>query len=69
MRGARAIASTAAVVAFVFAAGAVFYFTQKTSFLASGRPIHHASRGVVLAVLAVLALVVAYMARSKQPRG
>ena len=38
MRGSRPLALALLVLAVIFALAAIFYFTQKTNFLASGRP-------------------------------
>ena len=50
------------VVAVVFAALAIFYWTVKTSFLASSNG-HHPKHAIVFTVLALLALVAANFAR------
>jgi hypothetical protein len=56
------------VLAVVFAALAIFYFTQKTNFLASGHPALHWKHAIVFTVLTLLALVAANFARPKSIR-
>lgn len=67
MRGSRTLVVALIVLAVIFAVGAVIYF-QKTNFLASGHPIHHTERAVVLVVLAVVCLAAAVFARPRQTR-
>jgi hypothetical protein len=67
MRGSRTLAIALVILALIFAVGAVIYF-QKTSFLASGRPIRHTERALVLTVLAVVCLVAAIFARPRPTR-
>lgn len=68
MRGSRPLAIGFIVVALACAVMAIFYFTQKTSFLAGGRPALHWKHAVVFTVLAVLCLVAANFARPKSAR-
>jgi FtsH-binding integral membrane protein len=68
MQGNRLLAIGLVVVAVVCAAVAILYLTQKTDFLASGRPIHHTSRGLVLAAIAVVCLIAAVFARPRAAR-
>jgi multisubunit Na+/H+ antiporter MnhE subunit len=67
MRGNRILAIALVILAVIFAVGAVIYF-QKTTFLASGRPIRHVERAIVLIVLAVICLAAAAFARPRQTR-
>jgi hypothetical protein len=67
MRGSRTVAIALVILAVIFAVGAVIYF-QKTNFLASGRPIHHTERALVLTVLAVVCLIAAAFARPRATR-
>jgi hypothetical protein len=67
MRGNRTLAIALVILAVIFAVGAVIYL-QKTNFLASGRPIHHTSRALVLTVLAVVCLAAAIFARPRPTR-
>ena len=53
------------ILALVFAAGAVFYWTQPTSLFASPFGIHH-KHAAVAAVLAVIFLVGAIMFRPRR---
>jgi predicted Co/Zn/Cd cation transporter (cation efflux family) len=68
MRGSRPLALALIVLAVVFAALAIFYFTQKTNLLASGRPALHWKHAIVFTVLTLLALVAANFARPKSIR-
>jgi hypothetical protein len=68
MRGSRPLALALVVLAVVFAAVAIFYFTQKTSFLAGGLPAMHWKHGILFAALAVLSLIAANFARPKSVR-
>jgi hypothetical protein len=68
MRGSRTLAIALVIVAVVLAVVAIFYFTQKTTFLASGRAIRHPERGLVLIVLAVVCLAGAVFARPRPTR-
>jgi hypothetical protein len=65
MRGSRPLTLALLVLAVIFALAAVFYFTQKTNFLASGRPALHWKHAIVLTVLTLLAVVAANFARPK----
>ena len=67
MRGNRTLAIGLGILTVIFAVGAVIYF-QKTNFLASGRPIHHTERALVLTVLAVVCLAAAVFARPRPTR-
>jgi predicted Co/Zn/Cd cation transporter (cation efflux family) len=68
MRGSRPLVLALLVLAVIFALLAVFYFTQKTSFLASGRPALHWKHAIVFTVLTLLAVVAANFARPKSIR-
>jgi hypothetical protein len=65
MRGSRPLALALLALAVVFALAAIFYFTQKTNFLASGRPAIHWKHAIVFTVLTLLAVVAANFARPK----
>jgi hypothetical protein len=65
MRGSRPLALALLVLAVIFAVAAIFYFTQKTSFLASGRPALHWKHAIVFTILTILAVVAANFARPK----
>jgi hypothetical protein len=65
MRGSRPLALALLVLAVIFAVVAIFYFTQKTSFLASGRPALHWKHAIVFTILTLLAVVAANFARPK----
>jgi hypothetical protein len=65
MRGSRPLALALLALAVVFALAAIFYFTQKTSFLASGPPATHWKHAIVFTVLTLLAVVAANFARPK----
>jgi len=62
MKGNPPLAVGLIVLAIVFAGFSVFYFTTKTSLLASDVGIHY-KHAIVFAVLAVLSLVAANFAR------
>lgn len=66
MRGNRTLAIALLVIAVVLAVGAVVLFTVKTNFLAPGHPIRHTERAAVLAGLAVLCLLGAFLARPQR---
>jgi hypothetical protein len=66
MRGNRTLAMALVVIAVILAVAAVILFTVKTNFLASGHPIRHTERALVLAVVAVLCLVGAFLARPQR---
>jgi len=68
MRASRQLVIGLIVLAVIFVGLAAFYFTQKTNFLAAGRPAHHWKHGVVFSVLALLSLVAANFARPKPAR-
>ncbi len=65
MRGSRPLTLALLVLAVIFAIAAVFYFTQKTNLLASGRPALHYKHAIVFTVLALLSVVAANFARPK----
>jgi hypothetical protein len=65
MRGSRPLALALIVLAVIFALVAIFYFTQKTSFLAGGHPAKHFKHAILFIALAVLSLVAANFARPK----
>jgi heme A synthase len=64
MKGSGPLAVLFLVLAVLFAAAAVFYFTVKTSLLASSTALHY-KHGIIFAALAVLALIAANVARPK----
>ncbi len=69
MRGSRPLALALIVLAIVFAIAAVFFFTQKTTFLAGGpKPQLHWKHAIVFTALAVLSLIAANFARPKSAR-
>jgi multisubunit Na+/H+ antiporter MnhE subunit len=68
MRGSRPLALALIVLAVIFALVAIFYFTQETNFLASGRPMLHWKHAILFTVLTLLALVAANFARPKSVR-
>jgi hypothetical protein len=68
MRGSRPLALLLMLLAVIFAFATIFYFTQKTSFLAGGRPALHWKHAIVFLVLTVLVLVAANFARPKPVR-
>jgi len=68
MRGSRPLMLAFLILAVVFAAATIFYFTQKTNFLASGRPAVHWKHALVFLALMVLSLVAANFARPKSLR-
>jgi hypothetical protein len=65
MRGSRPLALALLVLAVIFALGAVFYLTQRTTFLTSGAKPPHLKHAIVLIVLTLLAVVAANFARPK----
>jgi predicted Co/Zn/Cd cation transporter (cation efflux family) len=65
MRGSRPLSLALLVLAVIFALAAVFYFTTKTSFLASGPPAIHLKHAIVFTVLTLLTVVAANFARPK----
>jgi hypothetical protein len=65
MRGSRPLALLLLALAVVFAIAAVFFFTTKTNFLASGKPELHWKHAVVFLVLCLLAVIAANFARPK----
>ena len=66
-QGNTALAAALVVLAVVFAAGAIFYFTATTSFLASESG-HHYKHGILAAGLAVVSLIAANFARNAPQR-
>jgi hypothetical protein len=68
MRGSRPLALALMVLAVIFALAAIFYFTQKTNFLASGHPALHWKHAIVFTALALLSVVAANFARPKAVR-
>jgi hypothetical protein len=65
MRGSRPLALLLLALAVVFALATIFYFTQKTNFLASGRPALHWKHAIIFLVLTLLAVIAANFARPK----
>jgi hypothetical protein len=65
MRGSRPLALALLALAVLFALAAVFYFTQKTTLLASGSPALHWKHAIVFTVLTLLAVIAANFARPK----
>jgi lysylphosphatidylglycerol synthetase-like protein (DUF2156 family) len=65
MRGSRPLALALLVLAVIFALAAVFYLTQRTTFLTSGAKPPHLKHAIVLIVLTLLAVVAANFARPK----
>jgi uncharacterized membrane protein len=66
MRGNSALAIVLGVIGVICLVLAVIYFTLKTNLLASGHPIRHTERAVVLIIVAVVCLVGAYVARPRR---
>ena len=66
MRGNIALAVTLAIIGVICLVFAIIYFTVKTNLLASGHPIRHTDRAVVLLIVAVLCLVAGYFARPRR---
>jgi len=64
-QGNTALAAALVVLAIVFAAGAIFYFTATTSLLASESGRHY-KHGILCAGLAVVSLIGANFARNMQ---
>jgi hypothetical protein len=65
MRGSRPLALALLVLAVIFALATIFYFTQKTNFLASGPPAMHVKHALVFLALTLLAVIAANFARPK----
>ena len=65
MRGSRPLSLALLALAVIFALAAIFYFTQKTSFLASGPPAMHWKHAILFTVLTFLAVVAANFPRPK----
>ena len=66
MRRNTALAAALAVIGVICLVFAIIYFTVKTNLLASGHPIRHTDRGVVLLIVAVVCLVGGYLARRRR---
>jgi uncharacterized membrane protein len=66
MRGNTALAAVLGLIGVVALVFAIIYFTLKTNLLASGHPIRHTDRAVVLIIVAVVCLVGAYFARPRR---
>jgi hypothetical protein len=63
-RGNGPLAVVCLVLAVLFAAASVFYFTVRTSLLAGSTALHY-KHGILFAALAVVALIAANIARPK----
>lgn len=66
MRGNSALAIVLGIIGAVCLVLAVVYFTLKTNLFASGHPIRHTDRAIVLVIVAVVCLVAAYLARPRR---
>ena len=66
MRGNLALAIVLGIVGLACLVLAIIYFTLKTNLLASGHPIRHADRAVVLIIVAIICFVGAYFARPRR---
>ena len=66
MRGNTALAAVLGLIGVVALVFAIIYFTLKTNLLASGHPIRHTDRAVVLIIVAVVCLAGAYFARPRR---
>jgi uncharacterized membrane protein len=66
MRGNIALAIVLGIIGVICLVLAIIYFTLKTNLLASGHPIRHADRAIVLIIVAVVCLVGAYFARPRR---
>jgi uncharacterized membrane protein len=66
MRGNIALAIVLGIVGLACLVLAIIYFTLKTNLLASGHPIRHADRAVVLIIVAIICFVGAYFARPRR---
>ncbi|HEY6470831.1 MAG TPA: hypothetical protein VI434_13810 [Candidatus Dormibacteraeota bacterium] len=66
MRGNIALAIVLAIIGVICLVFAIIYFTLKTNLLASGHPIRHTDRGVVLLIVAVVCFVAGYLARPRR---
>ena len=66
MRGNSALAILLGIVGIACAVVAVIYFTLKTNLFASGHPIRHTDRAIVLVIVAVVCFVAAYFARPRR---
>jgi uncharacterized membrane protein len=66
MRGNIALAVVLGIIGVACLVVAIIYFTLKTNLLASGHPIRHTDRAVVLIIVAVVCFVGAYFARPRR---
>jgi uncharacterized membrane protein len=66
MRGNTALAVILGIIGVIALVFAIIYFTLKTNLLASGHPIRHTDRAVVLIIVAVVCVVGAYFARPRR---
>lgn len=66
MRGNSALAVVLGIIGVICLVLAIIYFTLKTNLLASGHPIRHTDRAVVLIIVALVCLVGAYFARPRR---
>jgi|GEM_PF-5742369 len=66
MRGNSLLAIVLGIIGVICLVLSVVYFTLKTNLFASGHPIRHTDRGVVLIIVAIVCLVGAYLARPRR---
>lgn len=66
MRGNSLLAIVLGIIGVICLVLAVIYFTVKTNLFASGHPIRHTDRAVVLIIVAVVCVVAAYFARRRR---
>ncbi|MFZ0130462.1 MAG: hypothetical protein WB808_04635 [Candidatus Dormiibacterota bacterium] len=66
MRGNSALAILLGIVGIACVVLAVIYLTLKTNLFASGHPIRHTERAIVLIIVAVVCLAAAYFARPRR---
>jgi uncharacterized membrane protein len=66
MRGNSLLAIVLGIIGVICLVLAVIYFTVKTNLFASGHPIRHTDRAVVLIIVAVVCVVGAYFARPRR---
>ncbi|HVC04998.1 MAG TPA: hypothetical protein VND88_10015 [Candidatus Acidoferrales bacterium] len=66
MRGNIALAVALAIVGVICLLFAIIYLTVRTNLLASGHPIRHTDRGVVLLIVAVVCLAAGFFARPRR---
>jgi uncharacterized membrane protein len=66
MRGNSALAVVLGIIGVICLVLAIIYFTLKTNLLASGHPIRHTDRAIVLIIVALVCLVGAYFARPRR---